>query len=166
MIIRQLLNKLAKKGIEKSPNCCDIMAIKPAVVFLLISEIGGWLTIRLWREDGCLYWAESGRTHLTRPRILPYHWTLHLLLLLWPHLHLTNLDHIFTVDNRTAGQLMLLGFCHRMSWFHLLSWHFYVFCTESPSHVLGPLHFIWWIEAKYKPSTHQELPYLNFDLTN
>ena len=33
------------------------------------------------------------------------------------------------------------------------------------SHVLGPLHFIWWIEANYKPSTHQELCYLNFDLT-
>ena len=33
------------------------------------------------------------------------------------------------------------------------------------THVLGPLHFIWWIEAKYKPSTHQELCYLNFDLT-
>ena len=23
-------------------------------------------------------------------------------------------------------------------------------------HVLGPLHFIWWIEAKYKPNTDQE----------
>ena len=33
------------------------------------------------------------------------------------------------------------------------------------SHVLGPMHFISWIEAKYKPSTHQELCYLNFDLT-
>ena len=32
--------------------------------------------------------------------------------------------------------------------------------------MLGPLHFIWWMEAKYKPSTHQELCYLNFDLTN
>ena len=31
--------------------------------------------------------------------------------------------------------------------------------------MLGPLHFIWWIEANYKPSTHQELCYLNFDLT-
>ena len=27
------------------------------------------------------------------------------------------------------------------------------------------MHFIWWIEAKYKPNTHQELCYLNFDLT-
>ena len=33
------------------------------------------------------------------------------------------------------------------------------------SHVLGPMHFISWIEAKYKPSTHQELCYLNFELT-
>jgi len=29
-----------------------------------------------------------------------------------------------------------------------------------------PLHFIWWIEAKYKPGTHQELRYLKFDSTN
>ena len=36
---------------------------------------------------------------------------------------------------------------------------------NPPAHVLGPLHFIWWIEAKYKPSTQQELRYLNFDLT-
>ena len=35
-----------------------------------------------------------------------------------------------------------------------------------PSHVLRPLHFIWWMKANYKPSTHQELCYLNFDLTN
>ena len=28
------------------------------------------------------------------------------------------------------------------------------------------LYFISWIEAKYRPSTHQELHYLNFDLTN
>ena len=32
--------------------------------------------------------------------------------------------------------------------------------------MLGPLHFIWWIEAKYRPSTHQEFLYSNFDLTN
>ena len=32
-------------------------------------------------------------------------------------------------------------------------------------HVLGPLHFIWWMEAQYKPSTHQEFRYLNFYLT-
>ena len=32
--------------------------------------------------------------------------------------------------------------------------------------MLGSLHFIWWIEAKYRPSTQQELRYLNFDLTN
>ena len=32
--------------------------------------------------------------------------------------------------------------------------------------MLGPLYFISWIEAKYRPSTHQELHYLNFDLTN
>ena len=25
---------------------------------------------------------------------------------------------------------------------------------------------LWWIDAKYKPSTHQELHYLNFDWTN
>ena len=33
------------------------------------------------------------------------------------------------------------------------------------AHVLEPMHFISWIEAKYKPSTLQELYYLNFDLT-
>ena len=33
------------------------------------------------------------------------------------------------------------------------------------SRVLGPLHFIWWIEAKYKPSTHHKFCYLNFDIT-
>ena len=32
--------------------------------------------------------------------------------------------------------------------------------------MLGPLYFISWIEAKYRPSTHQELRYLNFYLTN
>ena len=32
-------------------------------------------------------------------------------------------------------------------------------------HVLGPMHFISWIDAKYKPGTHQELCYLNFELT-
>ena len=37
--------------------------------------------------------------------------------------------------------------------------------SKKVSHVLGPLHFIWWIEAKYKPSTHREFCYLNFDLT-
>ena len=44
------------------------------------------------------------------------------------------------------------------------SWHNSVHCLHS-SHVLGPMHFISWIEAKYKPSTHQELCYLNFELT-
>ena len=33
------------------------------------------------------------------------------------------------------------------------------------SHVLGPMHLISWIEAKYKPRTDQELYYLNFELT-
>ena len=28
----------------------------------------------------------------------------------------------------------------------------------------GPLHFIWWIEDKYKPTSHQEVRNLNFDL--
>ena len=32
--------------------------------------------------------------------------------------------------------------------------------------MLGPLYFISWIEAKYRPSTHQEFRYSNFDLTN
>ena len=36
----------------------------------------------------------------------------------------------------------------------------------SKAHVLGPLYFISWIEANYRPSTHQELHYLKFDLTN
>ena len=40
-----------------------------------------------------------------------------------------------------------------------------IFHTNQHTHVLGPIHFISWIEAKYKPSTHQELCYLNFDLT-
>ena len=39
--------------------------------------------------------------------------------------------------------------------------------SNIQTHALVPLHFIWWIEAKYKPSTHhQELRYLKFDLTN
>ena len=33
------------------------------------------------------------------------------------------------------------------------------------THVLVPLYFISWIEANYRPSTHQELHYLKFDLT-
>ena len=33
------------------------------------------------------------------------------------------------------------------------------------SHVLEPLYIISWIEAKYQPSTHQELCSLNCDLT-
>ena len=37
--------------------------------------------------------------------------------------------------------------------------------VDAVAHVLEPMHFISWIEAKYKPSTHQELCYLNFDLT-
>ena len=37
--------------------------------------------------------------------------------------------------------------------------------VNRQAHVLGPMHFISWIEAKYKLSTHQELCYLNFDLT-
>ena len=31
-------------------------------------------------------------------------------------------------------------------------------------HVLGPLHFIWWIKAKHKPSTHQKCCFINFNL--
>ena len=44
--------------------------------------------------------------------------------------------------------------------------YFYKNAPKLKAHVLGPFHFIWWIEAKYKPSTHQEFRYLKFDLTN
>ena len=53
-------------------------------------------------------------------------------------------------------------FCHQQHHHY----HHYCVWRSCLSHVLGPLHFIWWIESKYKPSTHQELCYLNFDLTN
>ena len=40
----------------------------------------------------------------------------------------------------------------------ITSWHWF-------AHVLGPLHFIWWIGANNNPSTHQEPCFLNFELT-
>ena len=42
-------------------------------------------------------------------------------------------------------------------------------CEKSQKYqalMLVPLYFIFWIKANYRHSTHQELRYLNFDLTN
>ena len=60
----------------------------------------------------------------------------------------------------------------RIAWFEISygqkalgqkSWDQF-FLRISLAHVLGPLYIIAWIKANYKPSTHQELRYLNFAL--
>ena len=79
-MVKNYLANWYKKGLRRVPispidylvilslwNYCNIMAISPAVVFLLISEIGDWLTIRVPGSIGC-----NRAPHLTRPSIVPY----------------------------------------------------------------------------------------------
>ena len=75
--------------------------------------------------------------------------------------HFSSKDvHCFFKWYKTVKSLWLIfGFDHICQIFEKL------YAKNMKAHVLGPMHFISWIEAKYKPSTHQELCYLNFELT-